>query len=220
MKNKILALIVLASLGVLSARPARANIVQNYPNLKKYLFEEESSAFYLGFGISPLSVLNNRVYFTANIFQLQWLNRTWDLELLSASFGFTVGREDYSNSRHFTFRSSPKWRINELISIGPLLGFEFVSFPSLQARFFKDGLFSPSEPFSSRGIIYGLSLSETFRFGDDYFLKLNQNIYQQTYSTTETSDGWTYLYDRADIQADRSPIKSSLVFMLEVSFLY
>jgi len=202
------------------ATPARAGILEEFPTLKKFTFQEQESALYLGFGVSPLSIVGNKVYFTANIFQLHWVERQLDWELLSASFGFATGKDTFTNSNHFTFRTTPRFRINDYLSVGGVLGLEFVSFPNLNARFFKNSLFSPYEPFSSSGLIYGLSLSQTFRFGDDYLIKINEMFYRQTYAATQTREGWTFMFERGDVQADKSLIEPSTVFMLEVSLLY
>lgn len=199
---------------------AHANITDEFPSLKKYTFREKDTSFYLGVGVSPISLLSNQILFTANVFELHYIKSQWDFELLTASFGMSVSSSAGLNSNHFTLRTAPKYRINHTLSIGPLLGWEFVSFPNITARFYKGDLFSPDQPFSGNGLIYGGEANENFSIGSDYFLKISQVCYKQTYSVTQTPEGWTYYYDRPDIQANPSTIGPGWVFMLEVSLLY
>jgi hypothetical protein len=51
-------------------------------------------------------------------------------------------------------------------------------------------------------------------------LKLNQVLYQETYSTTSTFDGWNFLYQDSGLENDTSPIKAGTVFALEFELLF
>ncbi len=194
-----------------------------FPELKQFLYKEPKSNFYFGLGVSPISILTNRILFTASIFQLHWIKKPFDIEIFNGSIGTSFGKSGYVGSNNFYFRISPKLNLLNFLSLGPFVGMEFVSFPSIKVKIEKNNLATPSyEPFSSNGLIYGLIFSETFDIGGGYFLKLNQLAYKQTYSTTLTSYGWNYQFEKEQIELDpeRELIKPSVVFMLEVALLY
>jgi hypothetical protein len=221
LKFKLRLFAFLLPLAFLVSRPAAAlSFLEQYPDLKKYLYREPQSHLYMGLGVSPLSILKSSVYFTANIFQVHWINRWVDIEFFSASFGTTIGQTSYASSTHFTVRSAPKYRINDLLSVGPVVGYEFVEFPNLNARLFKGTLFSPMEPFSSQGWIFGGAVSETFHYSKDYIFKVVELVYQQTYPTDHTSEGWNFFYDQTSLNSNASPIQGGTVFMIEFSILY
>lgn len=202
------------------SQPAQS-FLSTYPQLQPYVYQEPKSGFFLGLGISPVGILRDRMMFTANFFELHWIEDRYDVELLNASYAFTRAQTSEFQSTHFTFRASPKYRVIGPISVGPILGYEYVSFPSIGARIFQGGKMSEdSEPFSSGGWIYGLMVSETFKSGTDYLFKINELAYQETYSTTQTSRGWTYIYDDQQIQKDKTKISAGVVLMIEGSFLY
>jgi hypothetical protein len=205
---------------ILFAASSYADLLEEFPSLKKYTFREKDSSLYLGFGISPISLLNNQVFFTADIFELHYIRPLFDFELINASFGISLASDSTMNSNHFTFRTSPKYRVTQTISIGPMVGWEFVSFPGITDQLFKNNLSAPDGPFSSQGLVFGVEANENFSFGPDYFFKMSQLVYKQTYSVTQTGDGWTYLFDRADLQQNPNTIGPGWVFMLEFSLLY
>lgn len=214
-----LILLLLAN-NLFAAPPPSSSIVEEYPDLKKFTFQEPHSDFYLGFGISPITIMRNKVCFSANVFQLAWLIPRWDLEIINVSFGFTVAKDNVATSRHFTIRTFPKVKITEFISIGPLFGLEFVSFPQLNART-TNGLFqTPAEPFSSVGFVYGGGVSQVIALGEGRLLRLNEAVYKQTYATDKNQHDWTYVYNDNNIQSDRDPIKPGFVFMIEISLLF
>ena len=143
-----------------------SSLVEEFPDLKKYTYKEKDSAIYLGFGISPIAVLNNRVHFAADVFQVSWMNRNWDIQIFNASFGYSTSQQSYASSTDITFRVAPQYRISPYLSAGLLAGLEFVSFPVWAPRFSRNNLSTPNfEPFSSRGFIYGATLSEVIPFG-------------------------------------------------------
>lgn len=207
---------------VLGATVQASPFLEKYPELKSFVFVEPRTHFLFGFGVSPVSVHENRISFSGNIFQVHWIKEPFDLELFSASVGVSTGRNEYSGLRHFTFRMAPKLNIFQHLSVGPIGGYEFVSFPDVQVRLMKAGLFTPVEPFSSRGWIYGVMASQVFELGEGYLLRINESMYKQTYSTRMTSYDWEYVYIDPDIQNDSEhrTVKPSLVFSLEVSLLY
>ena len=209
---------VLANAKTLTGAPS---ITETFPHLEMQAFKEPKSDFYLGFGLSPIAVMKGRTMFSLDFFQLHWIRDIWDIEILSASYGVTLAQPNYLESRHFQFRMSPKLRFFKMLSIGPLFGYEFVSFPNIQSKIFKAPYASPNwEPFSSKGIIYGAILSETFTIWSDYILKLNQAYIFQSYSTQKTDDDWDYLYEKREIRENKSAIEADTIIMLEVSLLF
>jgi len=196
------------------------SFLEKYPHLKQNLYKEPSSNIYLGFSAGLVGVLSNRMLFTANVFQIHYLTHFWDNEILSISYGVTTGNPTYIQSSHFIFRTIPKYRINRMLSLGPLLGYEFVSFPQITGVLEYKGLATEPEPFSSSGVIYGVGVSENIDTDKSYKIKINQLIYQQTYSTDSAGYGWSYLYDLKALRNDTGPIKAGTVFLLEVGMLF
>lgn len=194
--------------------------LESFPHLKDYLYREPSSGLYLGMGLSPIGFLKDRLMLTADFFQVHWLNERWDLELFNAALSLTRAQSTSVQSTQFTIRTAPKYRLFEHFSFGPVVGYEFVSFPNISAKLSRGNLFSPSEPFSSRGWIYGVMTTETFKLTGDYILQINEIGYQQTYSTSRTAQEWNYYFNNADIRNDPSQIQATFVFMVDVNFLY
>lgn len=194
--------------------------LQKYPHLKANLAQEPDSRLYLGLSVGALGLLKNRMLFSANFFQLHYITDTWDSELLSISFGATSGSPNYVQSNHFIFRTVPKYRINKWLSAGPVVGYEFVSFPAVSAVLFEEGYQTKPEPFSSAGWIYGLGFSENWKTEAGHQIKVNQILYQQNYSTDHAGHGWSYLFDLRSLRSDPTPIKAGLLFLLEVGVLF
>ena len=200
---------------------AASPFLNAFPQLKPYVYEEPPSGFYLGVGLSPVGLLKDRFMLTLDMFQLHWMNDKWDVEILNAAYSVTRAQSSAVQSTQFTARSTVKYRFFKNFSVGPLVGYEFVSFPNITAQLQKGNLFSPSEPFSSRGWIYGGMLTETFKMGGgSYLLQINELAYKQTYSTSQTAEGWNYYYNDATIRNDPSQIQAGFVMMIEASFLY
>lgn len=222
MKKLILALIVVvSSLGSAKTLTGAPSITETYPHLADLTFKEPRSNFYLGFGLAPIGVLHGRTMFAINFFQLHWIRDYWDVEIMNASYGVTLAQPSYLESRHFQFRFSPKMRFFKMLSVGPLFGYEFVSFPGINTKIFKAPYGSQNyEPFSSKGPMYGAMLSETFTIWTDYILKLNQAYIFQTYSTQKTEDGWDYLYEKREIRTDKSSIEADTIILFELSLLF
>jgi hypothetical protein len=200
---------------------ARASVVDEYPALQNYVFEEPRSGVRIGAGISPFGMMRDELSLSASLFQFHWVGRVFDWEVLGINYASSLGSSDVTQARTFTFRTVPKLRIGEVFSVGPLVGLEFVSFPELSAQIFNGSLVTPPEPFSSRGLIYGGAVSETFPMGRELSFKMNQVVYRQTYSTTNAAEsGWTYRYGTPALNQDQSPIAPGLVLLLEFSVLY
>jgi len=206
---------------------ARADFVDDHPNLKKHVFVEPRSDLWLGFGLSPVGFLENRTLHVLSVFQFHWMPRYLDWEIINVSLGLTsFSKESFARARHFFFRSSPKLRVLGFLSFGPMIGYEYVSFPEVSAEQISPlpapQYKTPLEPFSSKGIIYGAEVSETIRLGTSYYLKISQVVYRQTYSTTTASNGWDFKFDKPELQndAERKSIRPSYVFLLEFSLIF
>lgn len=197
------------------------SLLERHPHLKKQLFAEPTSNYWLGVSLSPIGVVKDRFLFSAHFFQLHYLGAWIDFELIDVAWAQTTTRPDYVQSNHFVFRTSPKLRLGSVLSVGPLLGYEFVSFPAIAARLNKDNLETQrSEPFSTRGTIYGVSVTQTFSLDGNYKLRVVENIYQQSYSTEKGAYDWSYRFDILALNSDRTPISSGTVFNLEVGLLF
>jgi hypothetical protein len=201
--------------------PADTSILQENPALEKYTFSEPASAVEIGFGLSPFGMIRDQMSISANLFQFHWVTSHLDWEVFSLSFAESLGGDDYSHSKQFTLRTIPKFRINQTFSVGPLLGYEFVSFPDLQSQIFNGTLTTPQEPFSSRGLVYGGAVIETFPLNQDLKLKINQVVYKETYSTSNANAaGWSYQYANPALNQNTGPINPGTVIMFEFSLLY
>ncbi len=226
--NKITRIVAstLSLLAIVSYSPViraeEKSFLDTFPNLKQYVYQPPKSGFYLGMGLSPVGFAANRFIFTADFFQLHYLSENWDFELLNAAYGFTRAQSSEFESTNFTFHSSAMYRFSKTFSAGPLLGYEFVSFPNVGSHIVSPttALETNDQPFSSHGPIYGAMISETYPYKKNYLIQINEMAYQETYSTTRTAQNWIYLYDDSRISADHSLIGAQIVYMLGLSFLY
>jgi hypothetical protein len=197
------------------------SLTKQYPALGNYVFDEPASRVLIGFGIGPFGIIRNNMAFSANLFQFHWVNPWLDWEVFSVSYAMTLNTSDPTASKQFTFRTIPKYRINSTFSIGPLLGYELVTFPNLGSQIYNGTLATPQESFSSRGLVYGGAVSETFPLNKDLKIKLNELVYQETYSTTNAPEnGWSYRYSTPGLNQNQGPINPGTVFLLEFSILY
>lgn len=198
-----------------------ASFEEEYPNLQKYNFVAPDSNVYFGLGLAPISVMHQSPNLAVSLFQAHWINSWLDWELLNASVGFTYLNTNNSFALNdFTFRTCPKIRIGQTISVGFLVGMEFISFPSVTAITFKGGFATPDQPFSTSGLIYGGVISEVFSLGKGSKLRISQTAYTQTYSTLQTPDGWKYVFDNNALNTNQASIAPSMVYQIEFSFLY
>jgi hypothetical protein len=193
--------------------------LDTYPHLRNLLFREPDSGFRFGMGIEPIGMLKDRVYFSFNFFQVHYIKDRINWEVLNASYGQTIAQQSAFQSKNFVFRTAPKFRFSDMLSAGPLIGYEFLSFPNIKARLYKAPYISPSEPFSSRGMIYGFMASQTFHYKEN-LLQVSEVFFKQTYSVEETPEHWTYIYDDPNVQADQKLIGPNMVIMVEVSYLF
>ena len=217
----ILRLLWLASLTL--SMSARGDFLAEFPGLTQFVHREPRSQFYFGFGVSPVGIVDNRIIHSFSAFQCHYIDGLLDFEMFNATIALSsVSKEGFSSSRQLAFRSSPKLLLFGFLSVGPLLGYEYVSFPDVTSRLVKGSFATPYEPFSGQGLVYGAVVSQSFDFGDAYKIKLTQSLYRQTYDTHQTGTGWTHQFERRELEMDpdRTLIKPSLVFQLEVAFLF
>lgn len=194
--------------------------LKTYPHLKQYVYEEPKSNFYLGMGLSPVGLLRDRFMFAASLFEVHWIESNWDIEMLNATYGFTRAQASNLQSTHFTLYTLPKYRIFGSFSVGPMLGYESVTFPGVSSELYNNGLNTKPQPFSSRGFIYGVGASQNIGLNGGYLMKVSEVIYKETYSTEHTPQNWRYIYMDKSVQADRTKIGAATVMMVNVSFLY
>jgi hypothetical protein len=195
--------------------------LEEYPHLKEHIRQEPKSNVWVGIGLSPISILPSKVLHTFSPFQMHWTPSYFDWELIHSSVGFTsIVKESYSGSLHFIFRTCPKLRFG-FLSFGPLAGYEFITFPGIQAKL-TDGVSETGfDTFSVKGPIFGGQISETMLLGN-FLLKFSQTYYKQFYSVTRTTNGWTYQFSDAAVSSDagRLATQASDVFMFDVSILF
>jgi hypothetical protein len=207
------------------------SIVDRFPELGSFIREEQASGLYFGFGVSPVTLVNGKFGFAASIFQLHYMKKSWDIELVNLSFGTAFG-DTLGKEQFFLLRAAPKFKIYRNISIGPLLGIEFVQFPNVTAAVTKnvditgDGVpenaFTEQFDFSTFGYFYGGAISQLFEMGPrhDKAIRVSALYFQERYSVTETRNGWTYYLQPNELNFDKTPIAPASMFMLEISYLY
>lgn len=195
--------------------------LEKYPHLKQNLYTEPNSNLYLGLSVGILGLVGDRMLFSANFFQVHYLSDYWDSEVLSISYGTTTANPSYVQSNHFTFRTVPKIRFGKTFSAGPLVGYEYVSFPDISTVLTDDqNQQTKPEPFSTSGWIYGLGLSENFESDKAYRWKVSELAYEETYSVNNAGRGWQYLPDLLALRQDKTPIKAGAVLMIEVGIIF
>lgn len=222
MKNVLISFVILCTgWAALLSGVAQADLFETYPNLKDMVYKPEESNWKFGLGISPIGILKNRFSTGLSLFQLHWIRGIFDIELFNATFFVTQSSNAASNANSFAFRMAPKIRVLGLASIGPLVGFELVSFPNIESRLNKDKYYSPYEKFSSSGIVYGASVSEMIELSG-VTIKINQNVYRQTYSVVKSREGWTYDFKNPELRPtdQRESLTAGTLFNIEIAFLF
>ncbi len=199
--------------------PTDQPFLSTYPHLAELVFDEPHSGFYIGFGLSPVSFVKDQAKISLSLLEVHNIQKHYEWELIKFNVGSSFGRPKLAAANDFTVRTSLKWRWTELFSLGPLVGYEFLSFPQVDSRTTKNSYETPIEPFTTRGLIYGFALNQNFKWGENR-LKIAQVVYKQTYSTTENGDGWRYVFEDPAISSETEILAPGTVFAFELSFLY
>ncbi len=197
------------------------SFLKQYPHLRDNVYQEPDAHFRFGLSAGLLGLVASRQIFSGNFFQVHYITERLDIEGFSVSYAQTTARPSGIRSVHFVFRSVPKYRLTRAVSIGPLLGYEFVSFPDVSAVLLSpQSKVTQPEPFSTAGFIYGLSIAETFKLESGLEIRLTQVGYKETYSVTDAAQGWSYLYASRDLRTDSSPLAAGSVILLEAGILF
>lgn len=204
-------------------------IILEYPELKKFLYIPPKASVYVGLGVAPISLMGSKLFFSMSLFQVHFINDDWDIEIFSASIGQARSDKSFANSRHFTGRFSPKYIFMNIfdtgkVSVGPMIGMEYVQFSSVQTKKVKDGFTTDKyEDLTASGYIYGISFSQTFTLSKDRKFKISEMFYKQTYNVKDGEYGWVY-DPQDDAVFDGGPnqdeISKKSVFMIEFAFLF
>jgi hypothetical protein len=210
---------LLNSLGTSNIAQA-SSFIEDNPQFKRFLFRESDSRFRLGFGLTPFQIIKDKPAFSVSLFQLHFYYTWFAWEIIKASYAMTFGSSPATKIREIVLRSTPQFRINDMLSIGAIIGYEFISFPDVEMRLTKASLNTELEPFSSRGMIYGVSFSENFRILEKYILRAEQLGYRQNYRVAQSENGWTYTLTDSNLNRDRSDMKAGWVLQASFSFLY
>lgn len=217
-----------------TAPPAGAEpeirLFEKHPALNKYLFEESPSRFTVGFGVTPVSLMKDKFYFGLNVFQVHWMSESVDWQILSAGVGFGFAQTGEARSRHASLRTAPMLRLMDFLSVGPVLGYEVLVFPNLQAKLRQDiavlPLQSEPEPFSTHGIVLGVMASQRLPLEDGRTVRFSQILARQSYFTNRARrEGWVYNFapgnaTSPDFREAPDSIRPSLTLTLEVSLLF
>ncbi|NDF14010.1 hypothetical protein EB061_01640 [bacterium] len=196
-------------------------LIERFPGLQGFIHKEEASDLFFGFGFSPMTLVNGKFGFAASVFQLHYLQDSWDIEILNLSFGKAfadgLGKEDF-----FLLRMSPKFLLFKNLSLGPALGIEFVNFPEVTAQVTRNNLYSKPFPYSTFGYFFGGILSKTIEVGKGgaKMMRISTIYIKEHYSVDQTGRGWSYYFQNNDLNFDKGPIAPGSMFMLEISYLY
>ncbi len=194
---------------------------EQFPLLDSYRAKPKETGFYFGFGLAPIAYLNHTPDVAISLGQLHWRNDFLHWEVVNAMLGLTyLNANSELNVIHYTFRSSLQLRLGKVLSFGPLVGWEFLSFPNVQVQTTQNNYITPQLPLATGGLIYGALLSEVFPLQDRYQLKINQVFYAQHYSTTLGAAGWSYVYNDPLLQADSSPIAAGIAVMVDFNLIF
>ncbi len=207
-----------------------AQLIQDFPELKKFLYQPPKAPIYIGVGVSPLGIMGSKLFTGINLFQAHYISSFWDVEIFSATVGQARSNKNFANSNHFFARTSPKIIVMNIfqtgtVSVGPVAGLEFVSFPKIpvKKRQPDTNQITPDfEDLTSSGYFYGFMVSETFILAKDRRFKMNQTIFKQSYDVKKTERGWIFDYQDSSIALtdNQKEIQADTVFMLEFAYLF
>ncbi len=192
----------LAFLCLFGAAPiARAEFLKDFPQLNELTFREPASPIRLGAGIVPIGIMKDKTFIGFSPLQAHWHSNWLDWEIASFWIGLSNARNTYADSRSFFARTVPKFRLLERVSIGVIAGYELITYPEIGSKIYKGRWFTPEEPFSSRGTVYGGMISLTFPMGKQ-MLRVSPLYLVRTYPYKTLKNGWSYIYTHPDVQTD------------------
>jgi hypothetical protein len=181
---------------------AQADFLKDFPQLSDLTFREPGSPMRLGLSVTPVGIMKDKTFLAMSPLQVHWYSDFADWEVFSVWLGVSNARNKYADSRSFIARSVPKFRVLENLSLGPIVGYELVTFPEATSKIYKGRFFTPQEePFSSRGWVYGGMLSLTFPMGSNV-LRVSPMYMVRTYPHKSLKDGWAFYYTNPDLQTD------------------
>ena len=210
------------STNIIASENVESEFLKENSSLNKFIYETPHSNIYIGFGLTPLAMTDNRFVFAGSLFQLHYIDDFWDIELFNISLGVNSAEDSTYSSYHFVFRTAPKMRINKSLSVGAIIGWELVSFPEVNKKEYDNGKFTPLEPFSTSGAILGVILTQEFKYEKKYIFKISGFLYREFYSVDETRYSWKYWFEdeRIEQDPDKTAISPSFIGGLELSILF
>lgn len=194
--------------------------LEEFSGLKEHVSATNRSNIWIGVGFSPVRVLKNNLGYSVSPFQLHFVKTDWEWEVVNVSYGTSFSGDQMAQSRSFLFRTYPQLRLGERFSVGPVLGYEFVSFPHVKSRLTKLDFNTPEEPFSSKGVIYGVGASQKLVQWEDSVLRLSEFLLKQTYDTQTTFSRWKYAFSDPALSGAIKPMDPGIVFMVEAALLF
>lgn len=180
---------------------ARAEFLEDFPQLNELVFKEPVSPIRLGASVVPIGIMKDKTFLGFSPLQAHWKSGWLDWEIASCWIGISNARNKYADSRSFFARTVPKFRILESLSIGPVVGYELITYPEIGSKIYKGRWFTPAEPFSSRGVAYGGMISLSFPMGKQT-LRISPMYLARTYPYKSLKNGWAYIYTHPEVQTD------------------
>jgi hypothetical protein len=196
--------------------------LERFPNLKPLLLTDPETRLHIGFGATPLSFMPGKVAVGISALQVHYIDDSLDWEIFNASVDLAVGGGQGS-SRHFVFRTAPKYRIFQAVSVGPLAGYEYVTYPNILAEISKGGFVSNPEPFSAQGLIFGGQVCESLPLKESRIFRVTETVYRQTYTIdkpTADSFGVRFVDPALELDPEKAVVKAGTIFQIEFSLLF
>ncbi|MBN2693609.1 hypothetical protein JXR93_03015 [bacterium] len=199
-----------------------SDFLKEYPQLNKHTYKKPNSGIFIGVGITPIGMTDSRFILSGSVFQLHYIKDILDFELFNISFSINNAEKSEYTSYHLIVRTAPKMMINQYLSVGGIAGWEFVSFPDVNKKEYKGEKFTPLEPFSTTGFIFGIIVTQNFKYYEKYRIKISEFLYREFYSVKESTNSWKYWFEDPLIQQDpeRNKVAPSFVGGVEISILF
>ncbi len=214
-------------------------VIQEYPELKKFLFKAPKNTFYLGLGLSPLGLMGSKYFMTLSPLQVHWKTKWLDWEILSVSLGRTFTSTEFAKSWNFSIRTAPKLQLftlfdNVQISVGGIFGVEGIQYPDVEVKFQSpntipggSGVYTTQRPvkLSATGTIIGGVLSQSINLDNGNIFQINQIFYKQKFNLRENDEDWIRVPKTEHLAAFNDPaifkeLEANTVMMIEFAYLY